>query len=215
MCANTVGAGNQRAPRPRAATSHGTGDPSSPWIGALAPIAGQSMADHEAPAAPAAKHRSAATTRRHSAPNRPIRRRTIIFAVPRPRFCERAPASDGGRGRSGLDAAGGRFGSPSCRRPSVGRLPPGLAEAPRRPRREAPETAEARRGARPLLNCRGAKFGNHQLYSGSSADLSSVILFRGRRFDSCGRFSIFNLPSKQQTIVNSETKNTMKIVKEF
>ena len=33
---------------------------------------------------------------------------------------------------------------------------PGLAEAPRRPRREAPETAEARRGARPLLNRRGA-----------------------------------------------------------
>ena len=35
----------------------------------------------------------------------------------------------------------------------------GLAEAPRRPRREAPETAEARRGARPLLNRRGAKYG--------------------------------------------------------
>ena len=34
----------------------------------------------------------------------------------------------------------------------------GLAEAPRRPRREAPETAEARRGARPLLNRRGAKY---------------------------------------------------------
>ena len=27
-----------------------------------------------------------------------------------------------------------------------------MAEAPRRPRREAPETHEARRGARPLLN---------------------------------------------------------------
>ena len=36
---------------------------------------------------------------------------------------------------------------------------PGLAEAPRRPRREAPETAEACRGARPLINCRGAKNG--------------------------------------------------------
>ena len=31
----------------------------------------------------------------------------------------------------------------------------GLAEAPRRPRREAPETAEACRGARLLINCRG------------------------------------------------------------
>ena len=37
----------------------------------------------------------------------------------------------------------------------------GLAEAPRRPRREAPETAEARRGARPILNCRGAKYEIH------------------------------------------------------
>ena len=37
----------------------------------------------------------------------------------------------------------------------------GLAEAPRRPRREAPETAEARRGARPLLNRRGAKYEIH------------------------------------------------------
>ena len=37
----------------------------------------------------------------------------------------------------------------------------GLAEAPRRPRREAPETAEARRGARPLLNRRGARYENH------------------------------------------------------
>ena len=41
------------------------------------------------------------------------------------------------------------------------RLPAGLAEAPRRPRREAPETAEARRGARPLLNRRGAKYEIH------------------------------------------------------
>ena len=38
----------------------------------------------------------------------------------------------------------------------------GLAEAPRRPRREAPETAEARRGARPLFN----RQGNHCYYSG-------------------------------------------------
>ena len=37
----------------------------------------------------------------------------------------------------------------------------GLAEAPRRPRREAPETAEARRGARPLLNRRGVKYEIH------------------------------------------------------
>ena len=44
----------------------------------------------------------------------------------------------------------------------VGRsLSPGLAEAPRRPRREAPETAEARRGARPLLNRRGVKYEIH------------------------------------------------------
>ena len=58
--------------------------------------------------------------------------------------------------------------SPSWRRQPPGRdfrwergRPPGLAEAPRRPRREAPETAEARRGARPLLNRRGAK---HQIH---------------------------------------------------
>ena len=34
----------------------------------------------------------------------------------------------------------------------------GLAEAPRRPRREAPETAEACRGARPVINRRGVKY---------------------------------------------------------
>ena len=39
--------------------------------------------------------------------------------------------------------------------------PPGLAEAQRRPRREAPETAEACRGARPVFNCRGANFENY------------------------------------------------------
>ena len=45
-----------------------------------------------------------------------------------------------------------------CRR---GGSHPGLAEAPRRPRREAPETAEARRGARPHLNRRGVNHENH------------------------------------------------------
>ena len=44
----------------------------------------------------------------------------------------------------------------------------GLAEAPRRPRREAPETAEACRGARPLINCRGANFGICSVGTGSS-----------------------------------------------
>ena len=37
---------------------------------------------------------------------------------------------------------------------------PGLAEAPRRPRREAPETTEARR-AKPVINCRGAEIRNN------------------------------------------------------
>ena len=44
----------------------------------------------------------------------------------------------------------------------------GLAEASRRPRREAPETAEACRGARPLINCRGANFGICSVGTGSS-----------------------------------------------
>ena len=35
----------------------------------------------------------------------------------------------------------------------------GLAESPRRPRREAPKTPEARGGARPRLNSRGANLG--------------------------------------------------------
>ena len=46
-----------------------------------------------------------------------------------------------------------------------GRLAAGLAEAPRRARREAPETPEARRGARPRLNSRGANLGSCQEYS--------------------------------------------------
>ena len=42
---------------------------------------------------------------------------------------------------------------------------PGLAESPRRPRREAPKTLEARRGARPHLNCRGANLGSCLQYT--------------------------------------------------
>ena len=44
--------------------------------------------------------------------------------------------------------------------------PAGLAESPRRARREAPKTPEARGGARPRFNSRGANLGGCLWYSG-------------------------------------------------
>ena len=74
----------------------------------------------------------------------------------------RGAAGHAGPGPSWCGVQVGCHGGSGVISKEAGPFEPGLAEAPRRPRREAPETPEARRGARPLLNCRGANFGNHQ-----------------------------------------------------